>query len=105
MRRPQPFEIFQPTPLSEASAIMKAKAPDGHFLAGGTDLTIAIKEKGLVPRFVVDLKRIPGLSGIQEDTGGGLSIGSLTTLNEVETSFYRQTGKILISFYRLIHDG
>ncbi len=86
MRRPQPFEIFQPTSLSEASAIMKALAPDGHFLAGGTDLTIAIKEKGLVPRFVVDLKRIPGLSGIQEDTGGGLSIGSLTTLYEVETS-------------------
>lgn len=49
-------------------------------------MVIAIKEKGLVPRYVVDLKRIPSLSGIRENPDGSLTIGALTTMREVETS-------------------
>jgi carbon-monoxide dehydrogenase medium subunit len=74
MKRPEPLEIFQPTSLREASEILKNNGPGGHFLAGGTDLVIAIKEKGLVPRYVVDLKRIPSLSGIPENHHASLTI-------------------------------
>jgi carbon-monoxide dehydrogenase medium subunit len=86
MRRPEPLEIFQPNSVEDASAILQEKGPGGNFLAGGTDLIIAIKEKGLVPKYIVDLKRIPALSGIREEPNGGLVIGALTTLREVETS-------------------
>jgi len=86
MRRPEPLEIFQPTSVREASDIFRRNGPGGFFLAGGTDLVIAIKEKGLVPRYVVDLKRIPSLSGIRENLDGTLVIGALTTMREVETS-------------------
>jgi carbon-monoxide dehydrogenase medium subunit len=86
MKRPEPLDILQPTSVGEASRIILEKGPGGHFLAGGTDLVIAIKEKGLVPRYVVDLKRIPNLSGIREGQDGGLSIGALTTMREVATS-------------------
>jgi carbon-monoxide dehydrogenase medium subunit len=86
MKRPEPLEIFQPTSLREASEILKKNGPGGHFLAGGTDLVIAIKEKGLVPRYVVDLKRIPFLSGIRENPDGSITIGALTTMRAVETS-------------------
>lgn len=86
MRRPEPLEIFQPTSVREAGALVKEKGPGGRFLAGGTDLVIAVKEKGFSPKYVVDLKRIPGLSGIREEADGGLRIGALTTLREVETS-------------------
>ncbi len=86
MRRPQPLEILQPSSVQEASSIMQAKGFGGHFLAGGTDLVIAVKEKGLVPKFVVDLKQIPDLSGIREDPDGGLTIGATTTMHGIETS-------------------
>ena len=86
MRRPQPLEIFQPTSLGEASALLKEKGPGGHFLAGGTDLVIAIKEKGLAPEYIVDLKRIPNLSIIREEDDGAIAIGALTTMREIETS-------------------
>lgn len=86
MRRPEPLEIFTPTSVSEASAIVREKGSGGRFLAGGTDLIIAIKEKGLVPKYVVDLKRIPKLSGIREEMDGSIVIGALTTMREVETS-------------------
>src|SRR5215470_14961120 len=86
MRRPEPLELYQPTSLPEASRILKDKGPGGRFLAGGTDLVIAIKEKGLVPRYVVDLKKIPSLAGIREASDGSLTIGALTTMREIETA-------------------
>jgi aerobic carbon-monoxide dehydrogenase medium subunit len=86
MKRPEPLEIFQPKSLKEASALVKEKGPGGRFLAGGTDLVIAVKEKGLKPKYVVDLKRIPALTGIREDGDGAVTIGALTTMREVEIS-------------------
>jgi len=86
MRRPEPLEIFQATSVEEASRLLKEKGPGGRFLAGGTDLVIAIKEKGLSPKYIVDLKKIPALSGIREEADGSIGIGALTTMREVETS-------------------
>jgi carbon-monoxide dehydrogenase medium subunit len=85
MRRPEPLEIFTPTSVREASAIVREKGSGGRFLAGGTDLVIAIKEKGLAPKYVVDLKRIPRLSGIRDEADGSIVIGALTTMREIET--------------------
>ncbi|HEX9270621.1 MAG TPA: xanthine dehydrogenase family protein subunit M [Candidatus Binatia bacterium] len=85
MKRPEPLEMYQPTTLQEASRLLKDKGAGGRFLAGGTDLVIAIKEKGLVPKYVVDLKKVPGLSGIRENTDGSITIGALTTMREIET--------------------
>ncbi|PYS46199.1 MAG: hypothetical protein DMG13_30525 [Acidobacteria bacterium] len=59
MKRPEPFEVFQPASIPEARELFRKNGPGGYFLAGGTDLVIAIKEKGLVPRYVVDLGRFP----------------------------------------------
>ncbi|HEY6363204.1 MAG TPA: xanthine dehydrogenase family protein subunit M, partial [Candidatus Binatia bacterium] len=86
MKRPEPLEMYQPMSLREASSLLKDKGPGGRFLAGGTDLVIAIKEKGLIPKYVVDLKKIPGLLGIRENPDGSIAIGALTTMREVETS-------------------
>ncbi len=65
---------------------MKEKGTGGRFLAGGTDLVIAIKEKGLKPKYIVDLKRIPALSGIRQEPDGTIIIGALTSMREIETS-------------------
>ncbi len=86
MKRPEPLEIYQPTSVNEACQIIKQSGPGGHFLAGGTDLVIAIKEKGWVPRYVVDLKRIPSLSEILTNSDGSLVLGALTTMREIEIS-------------------
>src|SRR5581483_1896866 len=86
MKRPEPLEIFQPTSLKAASTLVKEQGPGGRFLAGGTDLVIAVKEKGYKPKYVVDLKRIPGLTGIRVEKDGSVTIGALTTMHEVETS-------------------
>ena len=86
MKRTEPFEFYQPTTLQEASRLLKDKGDGGRFLAGGTDLVIAMKEKGLLPRYIVDLKRVPNLSGIRENADGSTALGALTTMYEIETS-------------------
>ncbi len=80
------MEIFQPVSLREASVLMKEKGNGGRFLAGGTDLVIAIKEKGLKPKYIIDLKKIPALFGIRQEADETIVIGALTTMREIETS-------------------
>jgi carbon-monoxide dehydrogenase medium subunit len=86
MKRTEPFDFYQPATLQEASRLLKENGPGGRFLAGGTDLVIALKEKGLLPKYVVDLKKVPGLAGIRENTDGSITIGALTTMREIEIS-------------------
>jgi aerobic carbon-monoxide dehydrogenase medium subunit len=86
MKRTEPFDFYQPATLAEASRLLKENGPGGRFLAGGTDLVIAMKEKGLLPKYIVDLKRVPGLSGIRENNDGTITLGALTTMYAVETS-------------------
>jgi carbon-monoxide dehydrogenase medium subunit len=86
MKRTEPFEFYQPSTLQEASRLLKDNGPGGRFLAGGTDLVIAMKEKGLLPKYIVDLKRVPGLSGIRENSDGSITLGALTTMYAIETS-------------------
>ena len=86
MKRTEPFDFYQPATVAEASRLLKDKGAGGRFLAGGTDLVIAMKEKGLLPEYIVDLKRIPGLSGIHENSDGTITIGALTTMYTIETA-------------------
>lgn len=86
MKRTEAFDFYQPVTLHEASRLLKENGPGGRFLAGGTDLVIAMKEKGLLPKYLVDLKRLPGLSGIRENSDGSITLGALTTMYEIETS-------------------
>jgi carbon-monoxide dehydrogenase medium subunit len=86
MKRTEAFDYYQPATLQEASRLLKENGAGGRFLAGGTDLVIAMKEKGLLPKYIVDLKRLPGLAGIRENSDGSISLGALTTLHEIETS-------------------
>jgi aerobic carbon-monoxide dehydrogenase medium subunit len=86
MKRTEPFDFYQPTTLAEASRLLKDNGPGGRFLAGGTDLVIAMKEKGLLPKYIVDLKKVPGLTGIRENSDGSIVIGALTSMYAIETS-------------------
>jgi len=54
-------------------------------LAGGTDLLTLMKADITAPESLIDIKRIPDLSGIRY-SDDGLTLGGLTTLAEIETS-------------------
>lgn len=79
------FAYKRPKTLEEALDVLRAKGPDARLLAGGHSLIPLLKMRLANPAMLVDLKSIPGLSGISED-GSHIRIGALTTHAEIARS-------------------
>jgi aerobic carbon-monoxide dehydrogenase medium subunit len=78
------MEYFEPRSVSEALSVLAKHGAEAKIIAGGTDVMVDIKFKE-EPGGLVNIKKIPGLSGISEN-GAGLRIGPLTTIREIETN-------------------
>jgi xanthine dehydrogenase YagS FAD-binding subunit len=76
------FELFQPTSVDDALALLDRHGADAWVLAGGLDSFDWLKDRIKRPRVVVDLSGIADLKGIRP-RGDGLEIGAMTTLTEV----------------------
>jgi len=79
------FEYHAPTSVEEAVKLLREYGGEASALAGGTDLIVRMKDGSHRPRHVVNLKKIPGLAGIEE-TKEGISIGALTRIRDLEKS-------------------
>lgn len=80
------FEYLRPASLEEAVSFLDSHRGECKVLAGGTDLLVRLQRWALEPRYVVNLKGIPGLASIEATDGGGLRIGALSTLCQVAES-------------------
>ncbi len=78
------MDYFEPKTLSEALSLLQKYGEQTKVIAGGTDVMVDIKYKE-EPGGLINIKKIPGLAGIQEN-GASLRIGPLTTIREIETS-------------------
>jgi CO/xanthine dehydrogenase FAD-binding subunit len=79
------FDYLVPRSLPELFEVIEG-GRDTAIIAGGTDLTIALKERAVAPEVVVDLGRLRGkLGGITVDRGV-LRIGALATFYQIETN-------------------
>ena len=82
---PASFGYHAPNSLEEAFGLLREHGEDAKVLAGGHSLLPAMKLRLTQPEILVDLGRVPGLSGIRVD-GDTLVIGALTTHTQVGTS-------------------
>lgn len=79
-----PFEYLRPNNMDELLDELSQCGPKGKLIAGGTDLTVALKERLIHPEVIIDLNHLrPCLSGV-EVTKTTLKIGSMTTYTELE---------------------
>ena len=77
------FELFQPKDLDTALELLDRWGERGWKLAGGHDSLGWFKDRAKRPDAVIDLEGIAELKGIRE-ASGGIEIGALTTLTDVE---------------------
>lgn len=85
---PTSFDYHRPGSLAEAVGLLrdlKGGGKEAKLLAGGHSLIPAMKLRVARPAAVVDIGRLPDLSGVADD-GGGLTLGALTTHAEVADS-------------------
>ena len=79
------FQLLQPDSVDGAIDLLANAGEGGWALAGGNDSLDWFKDRVKRPEVVVDLSGLTELSGIRE-VDGGIEIGALTTLTEIETS-------------------
>ena len=80
------FDYLEPTTVAEACALLKQHSGEAKVFAGGSHLTILMKQGLYEPKILVNIKKIPALRGIKYDAAEGLMIGALVTHREIETS-------------------
>ncbi|MEW2417370.1 FAD binding domain-containing protein [Streptomyces sp. NPDC046866] len=78
------FDYVRPADLAEALALLSGR-PGARVLAGGQSLLPALRAGEESARLLVDVRRLPGLRGI-ERTARGIRIGALTPLAELAAS-------------------
>ena len=81
---PVAFDYQRASSIDDAIAKLAASG-GGKLIAGGHSLVPLMKLRLSEPGTLVDISRIPGLSGIKE-AGGRLEIGATTTHNEIASS-------------------
>lgn len=90
------FDFLEPASLDEAMSLLREYGDDARVLAGGTDLLPRLKQRLLNIKYLINLKKVPGLTGIVLDSKQGLRIGSLTTMRDLEQSgLIRDSYKVL----------
>jgi carbon-monoxide dehydrogenase medium subunit len=81
---PVAFDYERATSVDDAIAKIAA-AGGGKFIAGGHSLVPLMKLRLSEPGRLIDIAKIPGLSGIRE-SGGRIEIGATTTHHEIAAS-------------------
>ena len=82
---PAAFDYVAPDSLDAALGALREGGEDAKVLAGGHSLVPLMKLRLAAPTLLVDLRRVPGLSGIDR-TNGTVRIGAMTRHHDVATS-------------------
>jgi len=86
IKRLPKFEYHSPSTIDEAVNQLAEFREKAKVLAGGTDVLVSMKKREIVPEHIINLKGIEALKGIQEDQKGGVTIGGLVTIGDIERS-------------------
>ncbi|MGI8779422.1 MAG: FAD binding domain-containing protein [Solirubrobacteraceae bacterium] len=82
---PAEFDYVAPESLDAALAALREGGEDAKVLAGGHSLVPLMKLRLAAPTLLVDLRRVPGLTGIQR-ANGTVRIGAMTRHHAVATA-------------------
>jgi len=87
------FEYFVPKTIEEALKLL-SQYDEGEckVIAGGQSLIILMKQRLLMPKYLIDIKGLSDLDYIKLDDKQGLKIGALATHRSIEKSPVIQNG-------------
>jgi carbon-monoxide dehydrogenase medium subunit len=101
-----PFALEEPVSLSEALALLDPDDPGVRAIAGGTALMLMMKSGLYRPQRLVSLRRLgPALTGIQAAADGGIEIGAMVRLADIERSAAVRAAAPVIAETLLTHSN
>jgi aerobic carbon-monoxide dehydrogenase medium subunit len=81
---PAEFDYAAPESLDDAIASLREGGEDAKLIAGGHSLLPLMKLRLAFPTLLVDLRRVPGLTGVERENGS-FRVGAMTTHHQVAT--------------------
>ena len=79
----QAFDYINATTIEQAVAVMYREGDMARPLAGGTDIIVQLREGRRQAKYVVNIKNIPRLNGLEWQPGGALLIGAATPMHRI----------------------
>jgi carbon-monoxide dehydrogenase medium subunit len=70
------LRYLAPSTLDEAIGAFAAAGSAARIMAGGTDLLVQMRSGAVKPGLIVDIKKIPEMTAIEETTDGGFRVGA-----------------------------
>jgi carbon-monoxide dehydrogenase medium subunit len=96
----KPFTYLSPTTVEEAIAFHGQHSETAKYIGGGTDVIVKVKEGWMEPDFLISLKKIQEMSGLNKNEATQeLSIGAMVTHATLEKSLMIQNE------YPIIYDA
>lgn len=79
----QVFDYEHPTTVAEAVEALARHGDEAEILAGGTDLVVALRQRSVRPRVVVDVKGLTDLPPAVSETGGAVTISATAVMADL----------------------
>lgn len=77
------FEYLRPVSLVAASEFLARHAQEACPFLGGTDVLVRLRDGRLKLKYLVDVKKLPGMGDLHFDPRSGLTIGAAVSMNRV----------------------
>ena len=84
--KPAPFGYLSPRSVDEAVELMASYGEEAKVIAGGQSLGPLLNLRLATPAMLIDVNRIPEISGIIDEDAGQLTLGAMTRQHDAETS-------------------
>lgn len=92
----QELQYIRPESIIGVLDYLDSFGETARILAGGTDLIIALKDKLIACKYLIDIKGIKEFNRISYSEEEGLSIGCAVCLNDIiETDFIKENYEVL----------
>jgi carbon-monoxide dehydrogenase medium subunit len=100
------FELVEPSSLGEAMGLLDPDDPAVRPIAGGTALMLMMKSGFYRPRRLVSLRALgPALTIIAATPEGGLDIGAMVRLSQIERSAVMREAAPVLADMLLTHSN
>jgi carbon-monoxide dehydrogenase medium subunit len=86
------IRYLAPNTLDEAIGAFAAAGSAARILAGGTDLLVQMRAGMVRPGLIVDIKKIPDMTGIEETADGGFRLGA--AVSGMALADHKRFGKV-----------
>ena len=77
------FDYIKPASPQEVTRLLFKNDGQARLFMGGTDVFVRMRDGFIAPKFLIDVKRLPGMTAIKFSKRNGLTIGAGVDMNSL----------------------